>query len=111
MRRWKIGLIGSVLGFGLGGGSVGAGTTDYGKDVCADDQKATQHCDCVGKTAYHKNPGGDLPVGKVVGVVFKKKGTCRSKTCQVVAARDGYYLVVQDSMGQLTKDPRETTCR
>jgi hypothetical protein len=92
-------------------GPAAGGMTDFGKDVCADDPKTTQHCDCVGKTAYHKGPTAELPVGKVIGVVWKNKGSCRSKNCQVLAPRDGYYLVVRDSMGQLTKDPRETSCK
>ena len=100
-----------VAAFVMGTTIAAAKMTGFGKDVCADDSKASTYCSCVGKTAYHKGPVAELPVGRVVGVVWKKKGSCRSKNCQILAPRDGYYLVVKDSMGQLTKDPRETSCK
>ncbi len=102
-----------LLGVLLTSTSAAAVQTDFGVDVCdgSSSSKNNAYCSCIGKTAYYQNPGGELPVGKVIGVVYKKAGSCRSKNCQILADHEGHYMVVNDGMGQLTQDPRKSTCK
>lgn len=70
------------------------------KDLCIEKKEEINECQNVGKDLYRYNNymKKNLRLGKIVGVVYIKKGKDRGNNQEIIAKVSGYYYLVDDSV-------------
>lgn len=69
-------------------------------NICPD--KDVYYCQDVGKAAYNATGAKmmrEIKLGKIIGVVYKRKGSLISKTSQRLSPRNAHYYIIDDGAG------------